>query len=71
MVISMYEYIKGKVVNQESNYIVLDSNGIGYLIYVPNPYSFLVNKDYTVYVYQLIKYIGYMIEQNGERTTLV
>ena len=51
----MYEYIKGKVVNQESNYIVLDNNNIGYLIYVPNPYSFELNKDYTIYVYQYIR----------------
>ena len=51
----MYEYIKGKVVNQMSNYIVLDNNGIGYLIYVPNPYSFELNKEYTVYVYQLVR----------------
>ncbi|MBQ9072751.1 MAG: Holliday junction branch migration protein RuvA [Bacilli bacterium] len=51
----MYEYIKGRIVNQESNYITVDNNGIGYLIYVPNPYSFELNKDYTVYVYQQIR----------------
>jgi len=52
---NMYEYIKGKIVNQESNYIVIDNNGIGYLIYVPNPYSFELNKEYTVYVYQQVR----------------
>lgn len=52
---NMYEYIKGKIVKQESNYIVIDNNGIGYLIYVPNPYSFELDKDYTVYVYQYIR----------------
>ena len=51
----MYEYIKGKVINQDSNYIVLDNNGIGYLIYVPNPYSFEIGKEYMVYVYQLVR----------------
>ena len=51
----MYEYIKGKIVNQESNYIVVDNNGIGYLIYVPNPYSFELNKEYIVYVYQQVR----------------
>ncbi len=51
----MYEYIKGNIINQESNYIVLDNNGIGYLIYVSNPYSFEIGKDYKVYVYQHIK----------------
>ena len=51
----MYEYIKGKIVNQESNYIVLDNNNIGYLIYVPNPYSFELDEYYTVYLYQQIR----------------
>ena len=51
----MYEYIKGKIAGQESNYIVLESNSIGYLIYVPNPYSFNLDEEYTVYVYQQIR----------------
>ena len=51
----MYEYIKGKIVNQESNYIVLDNNGIGYLIYVSKPYYFELNKEYIIYVYQYIR----------------
>lgn len=52
---SMYEYIKGEIVKQESNYIVLDNNNIGYLIYVPNPYSYDLNREYTVYVYQYVR----------------
>lgn len=51
----MYEYIKGEITKQESNYIVLDNNGIGYLIYVPNPYSFELNKEYQVYIYQNVR----------------
>ena len=51
----MYEYIKGKIVNQESNYIVLDNNGVGYLVYVSNPYSFEVDKEYIVYIYQYVR----------------
>ena len=51
----MYEYIKGNIVKQESNYIVIDNNGIGFLIYVPNPYSFEIDKEYIVYVYQLVR----------------
>ncbi len=55
MVIKMYEYIKGRVINQDSNYIVVDNNGIGYLVYVPNPYSFELDKEYIVYVYQYVR----------------
>ena len=36
----MYSYIKGIVKEQESNYIVLDNQGIGYQIFVANPFSF-------------------------------
>ena len=51
----MYEYIKGKIVDQMSNYITLDNNGVGYLIYVPNPYSFDIDKEYKVYVYEYVR----------------
>lgn len=51
----MYNYIKGKVVYIDSNTITVDNNGIGYLIYTPNPYSFELEKDYTVYTYQSVK----------------
>lgn len=47
----MYGYIRGSVVEIDSNYIVLDNQGIGYLIYVPNPYSYQLNEEYTVFTY--------------------
>ncbi len=47
-------FIKGIVVEIESSYIVLENNGIGYEIYTPNPYSFTLNKEYMVYVYEKI-----------------
>ena len=34
-VFKMYSYILGKVVEVNSSYIVIDNNGIGYLIYTP------------------------------------
>ena len=51
----MYSYITGKIKEINSNYIVLDNNGIGYLIYVPNPYSYVLDKEYKVYVFTHIK----------------
>lgn len=51
----MYDYIKGTVADVKNNAIVLDNNGIGFLIYVPNPYSFEEGLEYKVYVYQQIK----------------
>lgn len=55
MVIYMYGYIKGIVTEIESNYIILDNNNIGYLIYTSNPYSFKINEEYKVYIYQNVK----------------
>ncbi len=51
----MYSYIKGIVTIIEINYIVLENNGIGYMIYTPNPYSYKVNNEYTIYLYQQIR----------------
>ena len=51
----MYEYMKGTVTDIESDYIVLENNQIGYLIYTANPYSFNLNTEYKVYLYQQIK----------------
>ena len=51
----MYSYIKGMVMEINSNNITLDNKGIGYLIYTPNPYSFEINKEYTVYIYDYIR----------------
>lgn len=51
----MYEYIKGIVTQIESNYIVLENNNIGYLIYTANPYSYNVGEEYKVYIYQQIR----------------
>lgn len=51
----MYGYIKGFVKDIESDYIILDNNGIGFLIYTASPYSFEMDKEYTVYLYQNVR----------------
>ena len=51
----MFEYIKGKTVDIESSYIVIDNNDIGYKIYTPSPYSFSMEEEYKVYLYQHIR----------------
>ena len=48
----MYSYIKGLIVDIQSDHIVLENNGIGYLIYVSNPYAFSKGKEVVVYLYQ-------------------
>ena len=51
----MYDYIKGTVTKIYSNSIALDNNGIGYLIYTANPYSFQEGEIYQVYIFQNVK----------------
>ena len=50
----MYNYIFGKIVDIESNFIVVDCSNIGYQINVPNPYSFEIDKEYKIYLYEQI-----------------
>lgn len=41
----MYHYIEGCVTDVAPNYISLENNGVGYLLFVPNPFSFKESKD--------------------------
>ena len=53
----MFGYIKGTIKFIESNYVIIDNNGIVYLIYVANPFSYEIDKDYTIYTYNHISEI--------------
>ena len=50
----MYSYIKGFVTEIGTNNIVVEANGVGFLIFVPNPFCYEINKEYKVYVYNKI-----------------
>ncbi len=51
----MYGYIKGVVTKVTPKNIIVENQGIGYLLIVSNPYNFSLNKDYKVYVYQYVR----------------
>ena len=51
----MYSYIKGIVTETEANYIVIETGGVGYFIFVPNPFAFTLNEEAKVYVYNHIR----------------
>ncbi len=51
----MYSYIKGIITIIETSYIVVENNGIGYMIFVSNPYSYKLNEEVTIYLYQQIR----------------
>ena len=49
------------MVDIQSDHIVLENNGIGYLIYVSNPYAFSKGKEVVVYLYQQVKEDGILL----------
>lgn len=51
----MYNYIVGVITNILSNSVVLENNGIGYQIYTANPFSFSINSEIKIYVYQVVR----------------
>lgn len=51
----MYSYIKGIITIIDTSYVVLENNGIGYMIYVANPYSYKGNEEVIIYLYQQIR----------------
>ena len=52
----MYDYIKGTLVKITAKYIVIEANGLGYIVTVANPYSFSdqMNQTIQVYLHQVI-----------------
>lgn len=50
----MYSYFIGTVTDISGNSIILEVNKIGYLVFVPNPFSYEIGKEYKVYVYNKI-----------------
>ena len=51
----MYNYMIGTITEIDATNVTLDVNGIGYLINTPNPYSFDVNSEAKIYLYQVIR----------------
>lgn len=53
----MYQYIKGTLTEIQSNYVTLETAGIGYLIVAANPYHFekYLNQETRIYVEQIVR----------------
>ena len=51
----MYSYIKGIIIELSKDHIVIENNGIGYFVYVSNPYRFQKGKEMIVYIYLDLK----------------
>lgn len=53
----MYEYLTGTITQVFPAYIVVENNGIGYLINVANPFRFKLdeNKQEKIYLHQIVR----------------
>jgi Holliday junction DNA helicase RuvA len=54
---SVIECLTGKIINIEPETIVIDVQGVGYLVYCGNPYKFgeWMNNSITIYTYQHVR----------------
>lgn len=53
----MYEYLHGMLVSVMPSYVVLDVNGVGYKLYMANPYQLAAKEktEQTLYIHQAIR----------------
>ena len=70
-VIYMYGYIVGIVTKISPKYIICENNGVGYLIIVPNPFSYKLNEEYKIYTHQYVRedvleLYGFMTDEEKE-----
>ena len=66
----MLEFIEGKISDITPSYIVISTNGIGFQVYTPNPYSFKKSELTKVYLYNHIReeeYTLYGFKSKEER----
>jgi len=66
----MLDFIKGIIVEIGAGYIVIENNGIGYHVFVGNPYVYREALEYTVYLYNYVKedeYSLYGFKKKEER----
>ena len=53
----MFEYLKGRLTKITAKYIVVEVDGIGYVLHVANPYRYSdsIQQDITIYTHQVIR----------------
>ncbi|AIO19185.1 Holliday junction ATP-dependent DNA helicase RuvA [Candidatus Izimaplasma bacterium HR1] len=51
----MYSYLQGEITEIHPNYITVDINGVGYLVFTPNPYEFKLTEVERVYIHHYVR----------------
>ncbi len=51
----MYAYIYGKITHIEPTYVVLENQGVGYLIITPNSYRYKLNQEALIHTHHYVR----------------
>ncbi|RAP77885.1 Holliday junction branch migration protein RuvA [Paenibacillus montanisoli] len=52
----MIDYVRGRVVHLDTEYVVIDVRDIGYRVFTPNPYAFAKSDDVvTIYIHHHVR----------------
>ncbi|MFS1513848.1 Holliday junction branch migration protein RuvA [Chengkuizengella sp. SCS-71B] len=51
----MLDFLRGTVAHMQTDYIVLDVNGVGYRVFCSNPYVFHVDKEVQIFIHQHVR----------------
>lgn len=51
----MYAYINGVIADIKPSHLVLENNGVGYLIIVANPYKYQLNEQVKIYLHHYVR----------------
>jgi Holliday junction DNA helicase RuvA len=54
-VIDLYAYIEGIVTEIKPSYLVIENQGVGYMIISPNPYSYHLNERIRIYTHHYVR----------------
>ena len=67
----MYSYLKGEITEIKATHITVETYGIGYSIKVPNPYSYSINTNITIYLHhhvreEIIELYGFQTQEEKD-----
>lgn len=53
--IVLYAYIEGQITEIKPSYLVIENQGVGYLIISPNPYSYHLGEQIKIYTHHYVR----------------